>query len=430
MRLGIIGAHAIIDIVVKIIEKETNDIDIITVDTEIITDTPKKARALEEQVDALLFTGPYNYHYTLKHLKKPRIPWSCIPHNRVSALQSLLQASILLKSDLKHISLDTYDPNIIEEALQTAGLQGVNIYKATIDPEASDLNERLVNAHAKRYQQNKSTICLTSHEVCHELLKKAGIPCIRIYPAKEIIMEQVYYLQLQHQATSSQEGNYAVIAIHYNYIFDNEKDPALRDWEKLRYQHEIREYVYSIAHKLQAAVFSDDIVPLFMVTSKSMLEQVFLKQQDHIKLLQFGQQLQRFRVCLGIGIGKSMLEAKSYATMALNHAFKDIDVRAYIARDNSEKVAPAVTPELLEQTQFKVLAEHCGFTVATLQKLQTALPITGNPTTAEALAQAMGMNIRSINRILSKLEDAGCVNIVSKQGYGRGRPKRIMKILL
>lgn len=430
MKLGIIGARSVIEILVKVITEETNDIDIVTVETEIISETPQKTRILEKQVDAILFTGVYNYYYTLKQLKKSKIPWSFLPHNRISAMQALLQASINLHSDLKHISLDTYDPQIIREALQTVGINDAEIYTAAIDSEATNLNESLFNAHSRRHQQNKEVICLTSHEVCHELLTKAGIPCLRIFPAKEIIKEQIYYLQLQHLDASEKQGNYAVIAIHYNYIFDNEKDPAMRDWEKLRYQHEIREYVYTIAHKLQAAVFSDDIVPLFIVTSKNMLNNVFLKQQDHIKLLQFGQQLQRFRVCLGIGLGNSMLEAKAHSTMALNHAFKDIDVRAYIAKDSSENVAPAITTELLEKTPLKVMAEHCGFTVATLQKLIKALEKTGNPTTAEQLAEEMHMNIRSVNRILSKLEDVGCVNVVAKQGHGRGRPTRVLKIII
>lgn len=430
MKLGIIGARSIIETVTKVIQSQTTDIDIVAETTEIITDTQKKALALESQVDALLFTGPYNYQYTLERVKKTHIPWSCIPHNRVSALQSLLQASILLHSDLKHISLDTYDPAIIKEALTTVGVQDAKIYTSKIDLETQDLNERLVTAHTQRYNQNHSIVCLTSHEVCHELLTKSGIPCLRIFPAKEIIMEQVYYLQLQHQNITSKSGDCAVIAIHYNYVFDNEKDPAVRDWEKLSYQHQIREYVYTIAHKLQAAVFSDDIVPLFIVTSKKMLDNVFFKQQDHIKLLQFGQQLQRFRVCLGIGLGNSMLEAKAHSTMALNHAFRDINIHAYIAQDNSNNVAPAVTSEALANTQYKLLAEHCGFTPATLHKLSEALEKTGNPTTAEQLAQEMQMTVRSINRILSKLEDAGCVNIVSKKGHGRGRPARIMKILI
>ena len=229
---------------------------------------------------------------------------------------------------------------------------------------------------------------------------------------------------------ANSSGDYAVIAIHYNYIFDKEKDFSLREWEKLRYKHEIREAVYTIAHKLQGAVFSDDIVPLFIVTSKNMLNNVFLKQQDHLKLLQFGQQLRRFRVCLGIGLGDNMLEAKSRSTMALNRAFRDLEARAYIAETNNEPIAPILMPEHHEVYGLAAMAKNCGFTLATLQKLGAALEITGNPTTAEQLAQAMQMNIRSINRILTKLEDIGCVNTVAKKTNGRGRPARILKITL
>ncbi|WP_405383174.1 hypothetical protein [Phascolarctobacterium sp.] len=430
MKLGIIGARSVMENIIKVIDEEIKDIDVISVATEKIEETPSKVRELEKKVDAVLFTGPYNYHYALKHLSKSQVPWTCIPHNRVSALQSLLQASISLHSDLRHISLDTYDPQIIQEALHTVGIQNAEIYTDAINPESATLNEDLYQAHSRRYKNNNKVICLTSHQVCHELLTKAEIPCIRIFPAKEIIKEQVYYLRLQHLDASDQQGDYAVIAIHYNYVFDNEKDPAVRDWEKLRYQHEIREYVYTIAHKLQAAVFSDDIVPLFIVTSRKMLENVFFKQQDHIKLLQFGQQLQRFRVCLGIGLGDSMLEAKAHSTMALNHAFRDADIHAYIAKSNTEAAAPAVSVGRKEESSLETIARHCGFTITTLQKLSSALVATGNPTTAESLAQEMQMTVRSVNRILSRLEDIGCVQIVAKEGHGKGRPTRIMKILL
>ena len=67
MKLGIIGAKSIIDILIKVIKEETIDIDIVSVETEVITETPKKTRILEKQVDAILFTGVYNYYYTLAH---------------------------------------------------------------------------------------------------------------------------------------------------------------------------------------------------------------------------------------------------------------------------------------------------------------------------------------------------------------------------
>ena len=41
MKLGIIGAKSIIDILIKVIKEETIDIDIVSVETEVITETPK-----------------------------------------------------------------------------------------------------------------------------------------------------------------------------------------------------------------------------------------------------------------------------------------------------------------------------------------------------------------------------------------------------
>ena len=46
MKLGIIGAKSIIDILIKVIKEETIDIDIVSVETEVITETPKKTRIL------------------------------------------------------------------------------------------------------------------------------------------------------------------------------------------------------------------------------------------------------------------------------------------------------------------------------------------------------------------------------------------------
>lgn len=430
MKLGIIGSHNIIESVVKVIIDEIPDIEYITVYADILAETPAKAMQLEKEVDAILFTGPYNYYYTLKYLPKPNIPWSFLPHNRVSALQALLQATITLHNNLENISLDSYDENIIREALYTVGIRNANIYNTKLDLEAKDVHEKPFLFHSQNYAQNKNVVCLTSFAYCYELLTKANIPCIRILPAREIIREQIYYLKLQHLADSEQQGNCAAIAIHYNYIFDNEKDFSLREWEKLRYQNEIREYVYSIAQKLHAAVYSDDIVPFFIVTTKNMLNDVFLKQQEHIKLLQFGQQLQQFRVCIGIGLGNSSLEAKSRSTMALNHAFRDIDARAYIAHSDTEIIVPAVTKEPTAATTLELLAKQCGLTVHTLEKLKDTLSKVGNPTTAEALAKAMQVNIRSVNRILTKLEDIGCINIVAKDYNGKGRPARVMKIII
>ena len=43
---------------------------------------------------------------------------------------------------------------------------------------------------------------------------------------------------------------------------------------------------------------------------------------------------------------------------------------------------------------------------------------------------ALGITARSANRILVRLEEAGCITTVGKASAGKGRPARIMKITL
>lgn len=242
--------------------------------------------------------------------------------------------------------------------------------------------------------------------------------------------EKVVFPQLKQLMHEDLDGKYAIIAIYYNYIFDNENDLALREWDKLHYQNQIKEYIYIIAHKLQAAVFLDDMVSFFIVTSREMLDNVFFKQQEHIKLLQFGQQLDIFRVFIGIGLGNNMLEAKSRSTMALNNAIQDVETRAYIADNEKKAVVAAISDSINQQNDLQQIAKECGLSVNTLQNIKKALTKTTNPVTAEKLTEVTGLKIRSINRIISKLEDVDCATIVAKETNGKGRPARVIKINL
>lgn len=235
---------------------------------------------------------------------------------------------------------------------------------------------------------------------------------------------------IEQYSESGQQGKFAVIAIYYNYIFDNETDLTLREWDKIRYQDQIKEYVYNIAHRLQGAVFLDDMVSFFIVTSKDIMEEQFLKQNEHIKLLKLGQKLAQYRVFIGIGLGDNMLEAKLRSTMALNHSFQDHKTRAYIA--SNEKNAMVTDMSGLETVNHSLneIAKKCGLSVTTLINIKKAVERTGNPVKSEDLAEATGLNVRSINRILNKLEDVRCATVIAKESNGKGRPARIIKLTL
>ena len=134
---------------------------------------------------------------------------------------------------------------------------------------------------------------------------------------------------------------------------------------------------------------------------------------------------------MGIGIGITMLEAKSRAAMALNHSRADQTGGFYLVENESQTIEALPVEEVvpLDQT-FAFFAKKVQISTDTLEKIQRVLQQYGDTITSEELAEHLGITSRSVNRIISRLEEEGCVTIVGKRSTGKGRPARVMKITL
>ena len=199
----------------------------------------------------------------------------------------------------------------------------------------------------------------------------------------------------------------------------------------MRYQNEFKERVYSIAQRLEAAVFGDGLDQFFIVTTRNMLQNVFLKDNEHSKLLQFGQRSPQYRVWLGMGVGNTMLEARSRAAMALNHSIADRSGTSYLVENEGGTSSPIGSWDVQTGTyRLERFAQRTRLGMSTLRRLAQVLRQTEGSVTSEQLARRLGITSRSVNRIVARLEEAGCVTTVGKQTMGKGRPARVMKILL
>ena len=86
-------------------------------------------------------------------------------------------------------------------------------------------------------------------------------------------------------------------------------------------------------------------------------------------------------------------------------------------------------PQPGEQAQ-SFFAKKLQVGTDTLEKLQRVLRQYGDTMTSEELAQRLNITARSVNRIIARLEEKGCVTIVGKRSTGKGRPARVMKFIL
>lgn len=441
MRIGIIGPNSTVSKVYDIITEEFPEIELLKRTTEFYELSDTLARELQEKslVDGILFTGPLNFGYVSKRLS-PTIPWAYIQHNRETITKGFLEASYHYHSDLKAISVDTYSTDIITELMSDMGITDFVINKPKYEINDSNLENYFYLFHKKCYQEGKATICFTNVEHVKQPLINEGIPCVRLMPAKEIVLEKLYSLQMQIlKKSQSAQDNVAVIGVMYNYNYDNEHDLGIRELEKMEYRNSFKQYIYYLAQRLDAAVFSDEVVHYYIITTREKLETIFIKTNEYTNLLNYGKHNNLCKTWIGIGIGKNTLEAKSRANMALNHTFKLYNSSnanisengAYIVENEFTKKAINPNNKATEElNRISILADQYGLSSETLQRMAQAVQSINKPVTAEWLAQKMGITSRSVNRIIARLEKANIITVVGKETSAKGRPARLLHIAL
>ncbi len=434
MKIGVIGPRTTVRVIEDVVKKQLFDIQLVCRISEFYEATPRIVKELQQmpEVEAILFTGPTNYGHAKNHVQ-PTIPWGYLPHNRSSLQESFLKAITMFNNDLKAISVDRYDTNLLEEVLSDIGVTDFSIIGADGDYEQEKFEKNLFEFHKKNYLDGNATICLTSMEHILEPLIEAGIPCIRIYPSKESVTEQIYHLRMMSLSRSANKGLFATIVVNFDYIFDDEEDIFAREWEKMKYQNEFREMIYTIARQLDGAVFADGLDRFYITTNRNMLLNVFLKTSMHHNLLAFGRRSHRQKIWIGMGIGTTMLEAKSRATMAYNCSKADTVGSSYLADDAQITKALNIDSSHIEkssETDLLYLSKKLHISSETLLKLANTLETIGDIITSESLSFHMGLTTRSINRLVLCLEDEGLATVVGKKSLGKGRPARLLKITL
>ena len=188
MKIGVIGPEITVNVVRRVAERELPDIQFIYHCSDFYEQSGDMAAEFQadREVDAILFTGPTNYAYARSRVT-PTIPWSFLPHNRTSALQAFLEAMALYQSDLKAISVDRYETDLLNRVLESAGIHGAEIHRAPFDFEDPGFEKKLLDFHRNCYLRGEVSVCFTSMQHILDPLRAEGIPCVRIYPSEEAV---------------------------------------------------------------------------------------------------------------------------------------------------------------------------------------------------------------------------------------------------
>ena len=428
MKIGVTGSEHICDIIQKTLKKRSPDLEVVCKRSNDYQYALEAASQLQKmKVAGIIFTGPTNYQYALKRLE-PLVPWTYIPHNQASILKALTESFVRYSCMPDVISIDMYEESLVKETLEEAGIRNARILVAHgSSPDQSDFQESLTSFHRYNYYHEGAKVCFTNMDKTYETLSSEGIPCIRISASEDVIMDQVYHLQFLENTAQENHGRIAAVQIYFDYSFDQETDLSLREWEKIHYQNEMRELIYSAAHRMGAAAFSEGGSSYYIMSTRAVLMREFIQNGEYQKIISQGQQTPRNRLWIGIGYGDSPLKAKSRASMALNHSIADHSGTNYIAEDEHilKEIKAGHPADHREYLQHRLHINSHTYT-----RLKEVLERHSHQITSADLASELSITERSANRLIQRLEQENCVTTIGKISKGKGRPARLMKITL
>ena len=434
MKLCVLGPVNTVSRTARIVREAFPELEIQEVSYELYTDTLTMIDQLQRDYDLLLFPGKAAYRLCEKHTI-PTIPWEYIPRHSSSLLRALLEIQYAYKRDIRRISYDTVDRDLILQAYQEIGIdpQSLQIFVAEQRLLDEDYLNYLVEFHKYNYQKQGVTFCITGLTEIRNMLKEHGIPCVLTFPTRSLIIDTVKKLQLRHAAMLNSENWIVVISVEL--VFSGEQSILGGDsYAYLMNRIKVLECIYQFNYRIDGVVVENGERSFLIFATRKSIE----LETEHFKslyLLDLLDTCQAKNIAVGIGYGTTANEARYHAFSAMEMARKQGSNCAYVILEDGAVLSPLMPHRTYGDGREKLdsslamLAERTGLSVNTLHTILLKAQKSGHSEfTSRQLAAICDLNIRTMDRILQKLLAARCCEVIGSHIVGsHGRPSRIFK---
>jgi hypothetical protein len=403
-------------------------------DNDSVINTIKRKK---DSVDALLFTGELGFKW-LNPMCSDIIA-DYLYKDSGSFLKILIQA-INGGYDISRISIDGFDKNLVNEAYEEIEFAKENIntyiYNKT-EIEDCDYLEDIYQFHKNNFKVKKVSFCITAVSPMYKRLSSENIPCYLFQPTKDVIKNTLMKLQLKHTMQIKEYSQ--IVAISLEIDPPNEESVITEDEYQLMLENiNVLKQVYVFAKRIQASVHQVENKGFVLFRTKQILE----SETDNLVrfcLFRMVNENTSSSISMGIGYGRTAMEARNNAGFSLMKAKKHGGNKAFIKYDSRKIVGPI---DYLENSKSEIdsskvdkkfldIAEKCSISVNTVSKLNSiSQQHKKDCFTPHELADNFGTSTRTIYRIIDKLEQQGFAKIVGKKIIAdSGRPSRLIKLL-
>lgn len=431
MKLCVIGPKGTVDRMCEVIKKFFPELQITPIVYQVYHEVLDYFPQIQDEVDMILFPGAASFKLCEKHFM-PKVPWEYIPRHGSILLRSLLEAECVLKKDITNLSIDTYTEKVLQEAYDEIGIdpQKRHLYIAQRRLTEDGYLDYLLDFHKRNYEENHVSCCITGLTEVYVQLKKWGIPCVKTVATANIIIELVKKLKLRYNVQVSGENEIVAMVVELNlsskysvtgndqYVFLNNRLKVLQN-------------IYRFSYRVDGVVVEKSDREFLIFTTRKYMD----AESNGLQQLYF---LDLLRECgvtnisIGVGYGNSAAEAQKNAARGAELSREEGDC-AFVFFANGKSLGPIFLREKRPKEQldqdFSKLAKESHLSINTIYKVYSSTVKLGKKEyTSKELADLCGFTHRTMNRILVKLIEAGCCEIVGEsiiENYGR--PSRILK---
>lgn len=405
----------------------------------IAADTPQARQFYQDHInrfDAFIFSGRMFLLYATRGVLNTAKPCYCI--DDFAADSKTIFLKLLLENrefDFSRVSIDVVSddaaPMDLLELLPAGqmphrlGVRFSDYFSnaENLSENIETLNRLMLDGHIRLYREGKTDLAITRFGVIAPALKKAGVPCVYMLPTKE------YIFNLVLQVVNSLGIKYA----------EDRMTSAILIRAGGSDREEIKRTVAACAKGL-ASLARTGGYDLAVFIHRDWLEAVtnlkdLSKMTRGFTCAEFVREIGMCGdVIVGLGSGVSIFQARLNAASAANISGAR-GKRTYYVGHNNNVIGPlgSGAREYVRTPgdELLALAERFGLDHVRLQKVVSFARLKNtNTATTDEFAAFMDVTVRTANRILGKISEAGGARVYEENiGGGKGRPKKHYELL-
>ncbi len=251
-------------------------------------------------------------------------------------------------------------------------------------------------------------------------------------PAEDVMAQGIQNLQLRCIAQQNSENQIVVLAIQLQlptaYSLLHEEEYAYL-CQRLR----ILDKLYLFNSRIDGVLVEQGPNAFMIFTTRKSVERETRGYQDFY-LLQMLREASVVRVCMGIGYGRTANASKFNAYEGIKRARRHAGGGAYVVFGNNEVIGPlnglrkGESGEDIDQRIYEI-ARQTGLSANAVHAVfRCVAQAQTNEFTSRELAAMCGIHVRTMDRMILKLCDAGYCEVAGEKLMGQyGRPSRILR---